>query len=62
MQNDNPEENFPSKCGDRVRSKLNPNEYGGDCCISYTARAIRVLQQYPLGKIWWYDVSELELI
>lgn len=53
---------FPYKIGDKVRNKHRTEEYGEICCISYTQRTVRVTMQNPLGKIWWYDVEELELI
>lgn len=52
---------FPYKIGDKVRSKLIPDEYGEICCISYTQRTVRVMQ-YPLGKLRCFDVEEIELI
>ncbi len=62
MQSDNLKENFPFKCSDLVRSKLNSDEYGEVCCISYTTKTVRVIQQCPIGKILCYDVDELELM
>lgn len=53
---------FPYKIGDKVRNKYCPEEYGEVCCISYTQRTVRFILQNPLGKVWWYDVEELELI
>lgn len=63
MLNNNPNTNFPFKAGDKVRSKVNPNEQGEICCISYTTKIVRVYVDAPFGKIVkWYDVDELELI
>ena len=53
---------FPYKIGDKVRSKLTPEEYGEICCISYTQKTVRVIMQQPLGKLWWFDVEEIELM
>ena len=53
---------FPYKIGDKVRSKLIPEEYGEICCISYTQRTVRVIMQQPLGKLWWFSTEEIELM
>ena len=53
---------FPYKIGDKVRSKLIPEEYGEICCISYTKRTVRVAMEFPFGKLLWFDVEEIELM
>ena len=46
--------------GQKVRLKIDPSVYGEVCAVSYSQRTVRVILQNPLGKIWWYDVNELE--
>lgn len=63
MQDTNIPLDFPFKAGDKIRSKANPDERGEICCISYTAKIIRVYVDAPFGKIVkWYDIDEIETI
>ncbi len=50
----------PFRVGDRVRNKSIPGEYGIVSQVS--EKCCRVILQHPLGKLWWYDFSELELL
>jgi len=53
---------FPFKIGDKVRSKLNPDEQGEICCIFYATNSVRVYSDVPFGKaVVSYNADEIEL-
>jgi len=53
---------FPFKIGDKVQSKLNPDEQGVIKGISYLTNSVRVYAVVPFGEaVTCYDVDELNL-
>lgn len=59
----NPLVNFPFKIGDKVQSKLNPDEQGEVYCISYPTNSVRVYSDVPFGKVVkCYNTDEIELL
>jgi len=54
---------FPFKIGDKVQSKLNPDEQGEVYCISYSTNSVRVYSDVPFGKaVKCYNADELNLV
>jgi len=53
---------FPFKIGDKVQSKLNPDQQGEICCISYATNSVRVYSDVPFGKaVVSYNADEIEI-
>jgi hypothetical protein len=48
------------KVGDKVVNKQDHSEYGEVCAVSVSGRSVRVMMQHPFGKLWWFDINELE--
>ncbi len=46
--------------GDKVVNKHDHSEYGEVCAVSVSGRSVRVMMQHPFGKLWWFDIDELE--